>query len=174
MSRRSRTPLPTPAAGSLQAPSLFRRLAALLYESIVLFGVLWLAALLYGLTVGQRSGVMDRHGLQATAFITLALYFIGFWTRAGQTVAMRAWHIRVVDTRGRPLRLWRAGLRFLLGWLWVLPPLAFAWSVGFDHAIGLVLLTVWIGLWALACLMREDRQFWHDIAAGTRLLDTQP
>ena len=157
-----------------RAPALLRRLAALLYEASVLFGVLWAVAMIYGLAVGQRSGVMDRHGLQLAACLALGLYFIGFWTRAGQTVAMRAWHIRVIDAQGRPPRFWRAGLRFLLGWLWVLPPLAIAWWAGLDHAAGLVLLAVWIVLWAFACLLREDRQFWHDAWSGTRLVDTEP
>ncbi|SCC94770.1 Membrane protein (fragment) [Thiomonas sp. X19] len=155
----------------LQAPSLYRRLAALLYESIVLFGVAWLAALLYGLAVGQRSGVMDRHGLQAVVFLTLAIYFIGFWLGPGQTVAMRAWRLRVVDANGRPLRLGRAGLRFVLGWLWVLPALALAWLTGLDHVAGLGMLFGWMALWALASYLRADRQFWHDAWAGTRLID---
>lgn len=156
----------------LQAPSLYRRLAALLYESIVLFGVTWLAALLYGLTVSQRSGVMDRHGLQAVIFLTLAIYFIGFWLRPGQTVAMRAWRLRVVDANGHALRFSRAGLRFVFGWLWVLPPLALAWLAGLDHATGLGMLFGWMILWALASYLRPDRQFWHDAFAGTRLIDS--
>ena len=157
---------------TMPAPTLFRRLAALLYESVVLFGVLWVAALIYGLAVGQRSGIMDRHGLQATAFLALAAYFIGFWTIAGQTVAMRAWRLRVVDARGQPLTLWRAALRFVLGWLWVLPPLALAWGLGLEHAAALLMLVAWIGLWATASQLRADRQFWHDAWAGTRLIDT--
>lgn len=157
----------------LRAPTLPRRFGALLYESIVLFGVLWSVAMIYGLAVGQRSGMMDRHGLQLAAFLALALYFIGFWSRAGQTVAMRAWHLRLIDQQDRPPRVWRAGLRFLLGWLWVLPPLAIAWWTGLDHAAGLVLLAAWIVLWAFASLLREDRQFWHDAWSGTRLVDTE-
>ncbi|MBW4049074.1 MAG: RDD family protein [Proteobacteria bacterium] len=156
---------------TIQAPTLFRRLAALLYESVVLFGVLWVAALVYGLLVDQRSGIMDRHGLQASAFLALAAYFIGFWTIGGQTVAMRAWRLRVVDANGQPLSLWRAGLRFALGWLWVLPPLAFAWTLGLEHAAALLILVAWIVLWATASRLRADRQFWHDVWAGTRLID---
>ncbi len=156
---------------TMRAPPLFRRLAALLYESVVLFGVLWVTALVYGLAVGQRSGIVDRHGLQATVFLALAIYFIGFWTVAGQTVAMRAWRLRVVDTRGQRLPLWRAGLRFLLGWLWVLPPLALAWGLGLDHAAALLMLGAWIVLWAAASQLRADRQFLHDTWAGTRLID---
>ncbi len=156
---------------TLQAPSLYRRLAALLYESIVIFGVTWLAALLDGLAVDQRSGVMDRHGLQTVIFLTLAIYFIGFWLRPGQTVAMRAWRLRVVDANGHALRPGRAGLRFVFGWLWVLPPLALAWSTGLDHATALAMLCGWMILWALASRLRPDRQFWHDALAGTRLID---
>jgi RDD family. len=99
----------------LIAPSLYRRLAALLYESIVLFGVVWLAALVYALAVGQRSGVVDRHGLQAAVFVALALYFIGFWSGPGQTVAMRAWRLRLVDARGPTLAAWTLGLAFCVG-----------------------------------------------------------
>jgi uncharacterized RDD family membrane protein YckC len=155
------------------APSLYRRLAALLYESIVLFGVVWLAALVYGLAIGQRSGMMDRHGLQSVVFVALALYFMGFWAGPGQTVAMRAWRLRVVDAGGQPLRLGRAGLRFVLGWLWVLPPLALAWWTGLDHTAGLGILMAWMLLWALASYLRADRQFWHDALAGTRLVEIQ-
>ncbi len=155
----------------LIAPSLYRRLAALLYESIVLFGVIWLAALVYGLVVGQRSGVLDRQGWLAVIFIALALYFMGFWTGPGQTVAMRAWRLRLVDARGQPLQLGRSGLRFALGWLWVLPPLALAWWTGLDHAAGLGLLLALMLLWALASYLRAERQFWHDALAGTRLVD---
>jgi uncharacterized RDD family membrane protein YckC len=155
------------------APSLYRRLAALLYESIVLFGVVWLAALVYGLAIGQRSGMMDRHGLQAVVFVALGLYFMGFWSGPGQTVAMRAWRLRVVDAHGQHLSLGRSGLRFVWGWLWVLPPLALAWRTGLDHTAGLGLLLAWMVMWALASYLRADHQFWHDALAGTRLVEIQ-
>ena len=34
-------------------------------------------------------------------FVVLGIYFVWFWSR-GQTLAMKTWHIRLVDAQGRP------------------------------------------------------------------------
>src|SRR5690606_39558206 len=77
-----------------------------------------------------EDGIRDFHvtGVQTCAlpillFVVLAIYFVGFWHR-GQTLAMKTWHIRVVDKTGRPLTRIRALARYALCWLWLLPPLA--------------------------------------------------
>src|SRR5688572_24425991 len=76
------------------APPLRRRLAAFLYEGMLLFGVLFVSALIFGPLMNQRHALVHRSGLMATTFLIMALYFIWFWTHGGQTLAMRAWHLR--------------------------------------------------------------------------------
>lgn len=145
----------------------------MLYESIVLFGLLWAVGLAWGVATGQRSALMHRGGLQVVSFLALAVYCVGFWSGPGQTVAMRAWHVRVVDVRGDRLPAWRAALRFLLAWAWVLPPLIIAWALRLGGPADMLLLTLWVAAWSLLSRLQADRQFLHDAWAGTRLVDTR-
>ena len=103
----------------------------------------------------------------------LALYFGYFWTK-GQTLPMKTWHIRMVDRAGQPVRWPRALLRYLLAWLWFLPPLAAMAPFKLSTGEVTVLMLGWIVLWALLSRFQRDQQFWHDAWAGTRLIDVQP
>jgi uncharacterized RDD family membrane protein YckC len=110
-----------------------RRLAALLYDSVLL------AALLVIFTSGA---VFLNHRLAvepATAGAWVYLYRAGLvgviagyyllnWTRSGQTLGMRAWHLRAVTESGKPLTLKAAALRFACGVLaWAPAALGVLW-----------------------------------------------
>src|SRR5215212_2538192 len=104
----------TPAtAPELKAPGLWRRMACWMYEGVLLFAVVFVAGWLFS-TLGQMRDSMDarRTLLQAFLFVVFGIYFAWFWTR-GQTLAMKTWHIRVVDHAGKPLSQGRALLRYL-------------------------------------------------------------
>jgi uncharacterized RDD family membrane protein YckC len=154
------------------APSLRRRLACMLYEGVLLFGVLTLAGWLFALLVQQRHALQHKHALQAVLFVVLAAYFVGFWTRAGQTLAMKTWRIRVERADGAPLSPGRAFVRYLAAWLWFLPALLAVWLAQW-HAPGRIgaALTVGVLAWASAARLHPRRQFWHDALAGTRLVE---
>jgi uncharacterized RDD family membrane protein YckC len=119
--------------------------------------------------------MVGRLGLQAFLFVVLGVYFIWFWSHGGQTVAMKAWRIRVLRADGSPLSLTRALARYLLGWLWFLPGLLVLWLAGARSAGGM-LATIAAGVIGYAALTRlnPDRQFWHDLACGTRLVNWRP
>jgi uncharacterized RDD family membrane protein YckC len=154
---------------ALQAPSLRRRMACWLYESLLLVGVVFVGGLVLG-GVGVLFGApLSPSTLQALLLIVLAMYFSWFWNK-GQTLAMKTWHIRVVDQRGRPLTRVRALARFALSWLWLLPPLAITHFLHFPLAEIAVLTVGWIAVWAVLSRFHPQRQFWHDILAGTRLI----
>lgn len=160
------------AGATLRAPSLRRRMASFVYEGVLLFGVLMIAGILYGALTGQRDALIGRHGLQAFIFFVLAIYFCWFWSHGGQTLAMKAWRIRVVTSAGTPLTAGRSLLRYLLAWAWFLPALAWIGASGIG-APAPMLATLLVGMAAYAALSRlhPARQFWHDAAAGTRLID---
>ena len=123
-------------------PSLPRRLASLLYEALLVFGVAFFAAWIFFFASGGRDATtgVTRAELQVFILVVLAGYFLWCWLRGGQTLAMRAWKIRVVDiTPGKAIA------RFLI-------------------AAALLPLSI---LWAL---VDRDRQFLHDRLAGTRLI----
>ena len=88
-------------------------MACWLYEGTLLFGVVVLPGLIFGMLTNTRHALDNRHGLQALIFGVLALYFGYFWTK-GQTLPMKTWHIRMVDRAGQPVRWPRALLRYLL------------------------------------------------------------
>ena len=169
-----RPPADATAAPSLMAPGLWRRMACWLYEGMLLFAVVFVAGWLFS-TLGQMRSGMDsrRHLLQAFLFIVFGVYFVWFWIH-GQTLAMKTWGIRVVDRHGHALTQGRALLRYLLCWIWFLPPLAAISPFGLDVGESVVLVLGWVAVWALLARFQPERQFWHDVWAGTRLVVSKP
>jgi len=101
-----------------------RRLAALLYDALLLAALLLVySALAVAINRGHAlepatgvAWVLYRSGEVAV----IATYFVVNWTRSGQTLGMRAWGLHAVDEQGRRLRVLRALLRFVwatLAWL---------------------------------------------------------
>lgn len=147
-----------------------RRLAALVYESVLLFGVIFVAGLAFSLTMRARNGLTYHNLMSAWIAIVAGLYFIGFWHHGGQTLPMKTWRLRVTGPRGTPPSLSRATVRYLAAWLWFLPPLVLhpLFDLPIPHT--LVLEAVWFTLWAASARFAADRQFPHDRIAGTRVV----
>jgi uncharacterized RDD family membrane protein YckC len=162
----------TAPSSAFATPSLARRMACWLYEGMLLFGVVFISGYLFSSLSQTRHAMDNRLGLQAFLFLVLGIYFTWFWSR-GQTLAMKTWHIRATDSAGRPLTQARALLRYVLSWLWFLPPLLATLPFGLP-ALEVGVLTVgWIIVWALLSRFHPQRQFWHDALAGTRLISTR-
>ena len=126
------------------APGLPRRLASMVYEAVLLFAVAFFAAWLLFFASGGRDATAGGQRLVLQLFIgaVFAAYFLWSWLRGGQTLAMKAWGIRLVDVTPT-----KALLRFALAILLVPSLISIVWSL-FDR----------------------DRQFLHDRLAGTRLI----
>jgi uncharacterized RDD family membrane protein YckC len=105
----------------------------------------------------------------------LGAYFVGFWTRTGQTLAMKTWHLRVVDAAGRPLGVVRAIARYLLSWLWFLPALVSVRLIGL-HGGGAIIGSLIAGVLAYLLIARlhPQRQFLHDAICGSRVITQLP
>lgn len=150
-------------------------MASFVYEGVVLFGVVMVAGFAYSSLTQQRHALVGSSGLQAFMFVVLAIYFVWFWSHGGQTVAMKTWHIRLVGQNLGPVSQGRALVRYVLCWLWFLPALA---SVHFAGLTGLGAITTALltGVLVYAALSRLNgqRQFWHDVVCGTRLIVARP
>lgn len=133
--------------------SLRRRLSSLLYESLLLLGVLAALFIAPMIAIGMIFGLTVPGGVMwAYLFIVLGAYFIWLWRRNGQTLAMQTWKLQLidVDTRKTPT-LGRCVLRYLLAWpsmLLTLSGVGLIWSAFADR----------------------DRQFIHDRLAGTAIV----
>ena len=107
-----------------------RRLAAIVYDSLLLSGVLFVAtglALVLAVLVLGSEAVRTHNPLTGNPFLSTYLFLVcfffygGFWTHGGQTLGMRAWRLRVQQRNGHGISWWQALLRFLVAGLWLLP-----------------------------------------------------
>lgn len=131
-----------------RAPGLARRLACATYEWLILAALVLVATFPYLALAGDSTSGLRRHVLQAWVLLVVGAYFVGFWTRGGQTLAMKTWRIRLESADGGPVGVGQAVRRYLLA-------LAGAAALGVGF------------LWAL---LDRDGQFLHDRLAGTRLV----
>ncbi len=144
----------------------------MMYEGVLLFGVIFLASLVLDTLTQSRSGLMLRHTRQAVVFIAMGVYFVGCWRLKGQTLPMKTWHIRLVDTAGARPGVIRLILRYLLAW--VLPLLAalavlrLSQFTGYASTDLLIVFTPFAGfIWTW---FDRDGLFLHDRVLGTRLV----
>ncbi len=164
---------PFPTSAKPMAPSLRRRMACWMYEGMLMFGVVFLAGYLFSALTQTRHALENRHAQQAFLFLVFGIYFTWFWAR-GQTLAMKTWNIRVTDPQGHAISQKRALLRFVLSWLWVLPPLAAVAPFGLSGGEVAIIFFGWVAVWAVLSRFHPQKQFWHDAWAGTRLVHSKP
>lgn len=148
-------------------------MACWMYEGLLMFGVVFIAGYLFSTLSQTRNALDNRHAQQAFLFVVFGIYFVWFWAK-GQTLAMKTWNIRVVDKHGASITQKRALLRYVLSWLWFLPPLVASWAFGLPAREAAVLVLGWIPIWAILARFHPERQFWHDALAGTRLVTSLP
>ena len=154
----------------LKAPSLARRMACWVYEGLLVFGVIFISGYLFSTLSQSRHALDNRHGLQAFLFLVIGIYFTWFGHK-GQTLAMKTWRICIVDASGNTLTQARAFLRYLISWVWFIPPLVIISPYALTGGETAVLVLGWISVWALLSRFHPHRQFWHDALAGTRLIN---
>lgn len=159
--------------------SLKRRLAALMYEMLLVGAVTAIAAILSGIVAVFLNPVSTYLSSFATCVLMIGFWWYYFrmnWLQKGQTLAMQTWKIGLANQQNvrPPLRQLR--LRFIWACVFVVfvPMLAYA---GLRHFLNIAPMPAfaaalfWLILpWGFA-LLNPDRQFLYDFLAGTRLVD---
>ncbi len=118
-------------SATLPPAGLFRRLAALVYDSLIILAIEMMAAgivmaivfalnaaglLSYGEYV-DAADMLSKHPVMSPLFtlylaVVWIYFFVFFWTRAGQTLGMRAWKLRIRSiTDGAPVTVTQALIR---------------------------------------------------------------
>ena len=136
------------ASPGLRAPGVARRLASGLYELLIVCAVVLIATFPFIALVGDATAGWRRHLLQAWVLFVVGAYLVWFWTRGGQTLAMKTWRIKLVRDDGGTVSTGRALHRYLLA------------------VLGLAA----VGLGFVWAFFDRDRQFLHDRLAGTALV----
>ena len=127
--------------------SLGRRFGAILYDSLLVFALMFLGTLPFIAMRGGEPVAAGDPAYQLTMLFVAYAFFAGFWARGGRTLGMQSWGLRLETMDAQTPGFSRASLRFvsaLLSWL----------PVGLGY---------WWQLWD------KDRLCWHDRLSGTRL-----
>jgi uncharacterized RDD family membrane protein YckC len=134
-----------------RAPGLPRRLAALLYDGVLLFGILLLAAglvIVPYMTLTAGDFPSTAWWFRAWLVAVIGGFYAYFWTHGGQTLGMSAWRLRLVRADGGKPRLADALLRLACATVALAPA----------------------GLGLLWVLIDRDGLAWHDRWSRTRLV----
>ena len=127
--------------------SLRRRFGAILYDSLLVFALMFLATLPFiAIRIGEPVAAGDFY-YQLTMFGVAYLFFAGFWSRASRTLGMQSWGLSLETMDGLKPGFSKASLRFFAAILSWLPA-----GLGF-----------WWQLWD------KDKLCWHDRLSGTKL-----
>ena len=141
---------------SLPTPGLPRRLAAIVYDTLLILPIILLAlAIATGILVwisgdpgdNDYSAVLPPLVVQAIAASCFAGVYCYFWRLRGQTLGMQAWRIRLRSADGGPVSLRQALFRCLCAPLSIAP----------------------LGAGYLWCLVDSQGRSWHDRLSGTEL-----
>lgn len=150
----------------LPTASLGKRLAAMGYDCLVLFGVLFLAGSLYrgvAMLVLPTADALPVntgdviHQLQPAAsgplyqaYLVLVIYgfFALFWHHSGQTLGMLAWKLRIQDPEGYSI----------------------SWNQTLRRFLGAVLSWCCFGLGYWWILFDKDKHAWHDKLSNSEVV----
>lgn len=126
---------------SLQADviaPLWKRFMAMLYDSFLVVAI----SMAYGATVTAVSAFQSSNmtkdysptvsglGFQLGWVLTLFIFYYYFWRKAGQTVGMKAWRLKIVSNNNERLSLTQCLTRFFGGFIsFVLLGAGFWWAL---------------------------------------------
>jgi uncharacterized RDD family membrane protein YckC len=133
----------------MQNTHLIRRVAAMLYDGLLILALLFIATLPF---IALRDGepVEASENLFYRLILCLVIYgfFVGFWTRSGRTLGMQSWRLQLETKDGGEVNIRTGTIRFFAALVsWTPAGLGYLWS-----------------LWD------KDRLTWHDRISGTRIV----
>ena len=130
-----------------EPPGLFKRLAVIVYDFLLLIAVLFLATLV--LLPFQEGNHFQPNSWEYSVYLLLAsfLFYGWFWTHGGQTLGLIAWKMRVIADNGQALSWKQALIRFVIA--------IFSWGI--------------CGLGFIWALFNKDNLTWHDLASNSHV-----
>jgi len=139
-------------------PGLLRRLGAIVYDSMLVIAVVFVAFAMLYLPLAAGFGIVDINDTgqyKYLFFVYIIVVTVGFhiwfWTHGGQTLGMRTWSMKLFSEEGGKVSTRQALIRYLVA---IVSFLAF--GLGF--------------LWSL---FDKDKRSWHDMASSTRLVSVK-
>lgn len=136
----------------MTGPGLLRRLAAIVYDLLLLLAVLFAATAML-LPVNGGEAFSSRQVFFPLYLLAISFFFYAwFWTHGGQTLGLRAWKIKVLTFDHAPINWQQALVRFIAAIVsWAVLGLGFWWII-FD----------------------KNQRSWHDKLSKTALFFDDP
>ncbi|MDP5052838.1 MAG: RDD family protein [Congregibacter sp.] len=140
------------AALPFPAPALPRRLAAIVYDTLLVLPLI-MVCVAAGLGLQKLLGSAADSLLPATLVQIIAIlsclgFFATFWLKSGQTLGMQAWRIKLVPMPGNELTFGRVVTR----------------------CVSALLSALCLGMGYWWCIFDGRRRCWHDYLSGTELV----
>ena len=115
----------------MQTTGLLRRIAAMLYDLLLILALLFLATTPF---IAVRGGEAVESGenfyYRVVVVLVIYVFFVGFWSRSGRTLGMQSWRLQLQDDHGQVPSVARASLRFVAALLsWLPLGLGFVWQL---------------------------------------------
>ena len=131
-----------------QPASLFRRLGALVYDTLLILAIWMVTAAV--MTLLNKGHAVNGAWFQSLLLLESYVFFAWFWLHNRATLGMQAWHMHLQTLTGPRLTLQQTLIRFLVAIFALLP----------------------FGLGYLWILFDPAKRSWHDIASDTRIVYT--
>ncbi|MGV0033553.1 MAG: RDD family protein [Candidatus Azotimanducaceae bacterium WSBS_2022_MAG_OTU7] len=135
-----------PTASNIPA-SLWRRLAAMFYDTFLVVALLFVTTTLM---IAFLNDGMEIAGpsFQLFLYLQAGAFYAYFWHFKGQTLGMQVWKIRTINDTGQILTLGECAVRFFFA----------------------TFSTMFLGLGFVWILFDREKLAWHDRASGTRVI----
>lgn len=150
--------------------SLLRRLAAFIYDAVLLVAM-WMVTGLILVVFSHYTGVALPAALWLAILLTVAgAFYVYFQSVTGQTLGMQTWSIQLRTHAGTPVSRARAGIRYLVAaaqWLVLLVLIGLARNLGGWAATAI---TAFVVIWVTSSQFHPRRWMLHDWLSGTELV----
>ena len=130
-----------------ESAGLFRRLAAILYDSLLIIAIWLITTLLLVSLISDGNplrGPLFQFGLHFEA----CLFYSYFWRLRGQTLGMQVWRIKLINPDRQTL----------------------SWQECFARLFFALVSISMLGLGFIWILFDPAKLTWHDRASGTRVI----
>jgi len=140
-------------ANQLQALSLIKLGACLLYECLVIIAIAFIGVATFVMLFGNATEGTKRILLQCFIWLLIGFYFVLSWVKRGQTLPMRSWKLMLIHQKHSSesaalINVYNAMLRYILA------------------TLGLSI----FGLGFFWCLFDKDSLFLHDRILHNKLI----
>ena len=127
---------------------LRRCLASMMYEILLPAALLLVSGFLFVGITQKFDNDFVRPMFQLALLFVCGTYFVWFWVHGGQTVAMKAWRLKLIEDSGRLISKKRGIFRFIFA----------------VASVGL------LGAGFIWAIFDSDRKFLHDRLLGTSIV----